>query len=104
MTRKFHVMRKTGVMMYEHGQPVMRYVGVASMPNRPDLFGLLDQNLEMTFMCYAIHDGFEPEEILKRLQEKGDGWFRFYSTGSDDRDIKISFEWLEKAFQELGIL
>ncbi len=102
MTRRFQVTNKTGVMMIERGQPVMRYVGLATMHNRPTLFGLLDRDFEMTYMCYGL-DNLKPEECLKRIRE-GDGWFRFYSTGTDARDIKISADWLEKAFRELGVI
>jgi hypothetical protein len=101
MTRRYEVIKKTGVFLMEGGQSTMRYVGIATCAGRPDIFGLLDRDLEMTHMCYGL-DYMDPADCLKFCRDRGT-WF-FFDAGTTCTEIKISADWLEKAFRELELI
>lgn len=102
MTRRYEVIKKTSVFLMEGGQATMRYVGIATCAGRPDIFGLLGSDMEMTHMCYGL-DYMKPEECVKHARTTGQGWF-YFDAGTTCTEIKVSPYWLEKAFRELGLI
>jgi len=90
----------------EYGKPLTLHLGTATDGFGRTLFGVRDRYTradddgsgELSHMCYAVGDGFDPVQVLQRVGPTG--WFVFHSV----TQLKVSALELEVAFYRLGLI